>query len=144
MVFLPGSLVAIIASRSEKHGRGVAAPWPFLTVSRASTPYNRALVVIKFTIVSLRCNLTRTTYDITSGSELCNTMGRINLNKTDKKIISKLEEGRNVPANIAEELDLSRQYVQQRLRRLEEHGHVQNIGRGVYEMIDDPRDRPND
>jgi DNA-binding Lrp family transcriptional regulator len=71
-------------------------------------------------------------------------MNKIRLNETDENIISKLDEGRNVPANIAEELDLSRQYVQQRLRRLEEHGHVQNIGRGVYEMIDDPRDRPND
>ena len=58
-------------------------------------------------------------------------MDKIRLNETDKNIISKLE-------------DLSRQYVQQRLRRLEEHGHVQNIGRGVYEMIDDPRDRLND
>ena len=70
-------------------------------------------------------------------------MDKIRLNETDKKVISKLEEGRNVPANIAEELGLSRQYVQQRLRRLEEHGHVQNIGRGVYEMIDDPRNRSN-
>ena len=71
-------------------------------------------------------------------------MDKIRLNETDKNIISKLEKGRNVPANIAEELDLSRQYVQQRLRRLEEHGHVKNIGRGVYEMIDDPRDHLND
>lgn len=71
-------------------------------------------------------------------------MDRIRLNETDEKVISKLEEGRNVPANIAEELGLSRQYVQQRLQRLEEHGHVQNIGRGVYEMIDDPRDCPNE
>ena len=71
-------------------------------------------------------------------------MDKIRLNETDKKVIGELDEGRNVPANIAEQLDLSRQYVQQRLRRLEEHGHVQNIGRGVYEMIDDPRDRSND
>ena len=63
----------------------------------------------------------------------------IHLNETDDRILTKLQEGRNVPANIAEELDLSRQYVQQRLRRLEEHEHVRNIGRGVYELIDDPR-----
>ncbi|WP_136592332.1 winged helix-turn-helix transcriptional regulator [Salinigranum halophilum] len=47
---------------------------------------------------------------------------------------------RNGPANIADELDFSRQYIQQRLKRLEEHGYVQNIGRGVYELTSDPRD----
>ena len=39
----------------------------------------------------------------------------------------------------AQRLDFISQYVQQRLRRLEEHGHVQNIGSGVYEITDDPR-----
>ena len=66
-------------------------------------------------------------------------MDDVRLNETDKKILETLREGRNVPANVAEELDLTRQYIQQRLRRLEEHGYVQNIGRGVYETITDPR-----
>jgi predicted transcriptional regulator len=61
-------------------------------------------------------------------------MADIRLNDTDRDIIEKLREGRNVPANIAEELGLTRQYIQQRLQRMEEHGLVKNIGRGVYEL----------
>ncbi|WP_255196516.1 helix-turn-helix transcriptional regulator [Halorarius litoreus] len=64
----------------------------------------------------------------------------IRLSETDNAILSLLAEGRNVPANIADELDFTRQYVQQRLKRMEEHGIVQNIGRGVYEIVEDPRD----
>lgn len=64
-------------------------------------------------------------------------MAKIELNETDEAIIEILQEGRNVPANIADELDVSRQYVQQRLRRLREHGYVSNIGRGVYELEED-------
>ena len=67
-------------------------------------------------------------------------MSSIQLSDTDNEIIEILEEGRNAPLNIANRLDLTRQYVQQRLRRLEEHSHVQNIGSGVYELVDDPRD----
>jgi predicted transcriptional regulator len=64
-------------------------------------------------------------------------MTDIRLNETDQKIIERLEKGRNVPANIAEDLEFTRQYVQQRLRRMEEHGIVSNIGRGVYELNSD-------
>lgn len=71
-------------------------------------------------------------------------MGDIRLNETDEKILEILHEGRNVPANVAEELDFTRQYIQQRLRRLEEHGYIQNIGRGVYEIITDPRNADTD
>ena len=67
-------------------------------------------------------------------------MAEIRLNDTDLQLLECLAEGRNVPANIADELDFSRQYIQQRLKRLEEHGYVQNIGRGVYELVSDPRD----
>lgn len=66
-------------------------------------------------------------------------MPEIRLNETDEDIISLLHNGRNVPANLADELDLSRQYVQQRLKRMEEHGLIKNIGRGVYELVEDPR-----
>jgi len=65
-------------------------------------------------------------------------MGNIDLNDADKEIISALQEGRNVPANLAEELGYSRQYIQNRLKRLREHGIVQNIGRGVYEIAEEP------
>lgn len=67
-------------------------------------------------------------------------MPDISLNDTDEAVVDMLQEGRNVPANIAEELDLTRQYIQQRLQRLEEHGYIRNIGRGVYELVEDPRD----
>lgn len=67
-------------------------------------------------------------------------MPPIQLSDTDKAVLEILDEGRNAPSNIADQLDFTRQYVQQRLRRLEEHGHVRNIGSGVYEIVDDPRD----
>lgn len=67
-------------------------------------------------------------------------MAGINLNDTDRAIVEILVEGRNVPANIAEEIGVTRQYIQQRLKRLSEHGFVENIGRGVYELKEDPRD----
>ncbi|MFD1562802.1 hypothetical protein ACFR99_04490 [Haloarchaeobius amylolyticus] len=58
----------------------------------------------------------------------------------DDKILDVLTEGRNVPSNIADELDVTRQYVQQRLQLLEAADYVQNIGRGVYELVEDPRE----
>lgn len=67
-------------------------------------------------------------------------MPQIQLSDTDKAILDILKEGRNAPLNIADRLGFSRQYVHRRLRRLDEHGHVENIGSGVYELIDDPRD----
>jgi len=67
-------------------------------------------------------------------------MPQIRLSDTDRAVLEILEEGRNIPSNVADRLDFSRQYVQRRLQRLEEHGHVQNIGGGVYELQDDPRE----
>ena len=67
-------------------------------------------------------------------------MADIELNEADGKILNLLAEGRNVPANIADELDYSRQYVQNRITRLREHGYVTNVGRGVYELVEDPRE----
>ena len=57
----------------------------------------------------------------------------------DNQILDRLAEGRNVPSNLADDLDVSRQYVQQRLKLLEAADYVQNIGRGVYELLEDPR-----
>lgn len=66
-------------------------------------------------------------------------MPDIELNEADQKILDHLSGGRNVPANIADDLGYSRQYVQNRIKRLREHGYITNIGRGVYELVDDPR-----
>ncbi|MGM0592463.1 MAG: winged helix-turn-helix transcriptional regulator [Halobacteriota archaeon] len=64
-------------------------------------------------------------------------MTDIDLSKTDRAILDLLADGRNVPSNLADDLDLSRQHIQKRLKRLEEHGYVQNIGRGVYERLEE-------
>lgn len=64
-------------------------------------------------------------------------MTDIDLNEADLELISALQEGRNVPANLADDIGYSRQYVQNRLTRLREHGIVRNIGRGVYELTGD-------
>lgn len=65
----------------------------------------------------------------------------IELNETDDLIISELTEGRNLPSNLSEEIGRSRQYVQDRLKRLRETGVVSNLGNGLYELNDDWRAR---
>lgn len=66
-------------------------------------------------------------------------MGEIDLNQTDRRILDMLSEGRCTPNYIADELDLSRQHITNRLRRLEEHGLIKKVHRGLYELVDDPR-----
>lgn len=69
------------------------------------------------------------------------------LNAADESILENLLEGRdsgnpwgrNSPQNIADELDYSRQYVQNRLKMLQAANYVENIGGGVYEFRNDPR-----
>jgi repressor of nif and glnA expression len=64
------------------------------------------------------------------------------LNETDSLILDYLSEvGRATPALLKEVLldengkDFSSQYINQRLVRLEEHGHVRNVrDTGVYEL----------
>jgi predicted transcriptional regulator len=58
----------------------------------------------------------------------------------DDEIVAVLSNGRNLATNIADETDLSRQYVSTRLAELSEAGHVTNVGNGLYELIDDPRE----
>lgn len=62
------------------------------------------------------------------------------LNTADKEILDKLHEGRNLPQNIARDLGYSRQYIYNRLRTLQEKGYVENIGGGLYELQQDPRE----
>ena len=63
------------------------------------------------------------------------------LNETDKDVIGHLSQrGNDVPANIGDRLGQSRQYIHRRLQLLEAAGHVENIGRGVYALRNDPRD----
>jgi predicted transcriptional regulator len=56
----------------------------------------------------------------------------------DEQICEVLRDGRNLATNIADDTDLSRQYVSNRLGELAEAGHVENIGNGLYELADEP------
>jgi predicted transcriptional regulator len=48
--------------------------------------------------------------------------------------------GDNVPANICDNIDGAKKYVNRRLRRLEENDYVSNKGRGVYQLTDKGRE----
>lgn len=70
------------------------------------------------------------------------------LNRTDEIILDYLgDEGRATPAILEEVVDekgdgesVSRSYINQRLVRLHEHNHIENVrDKGVYELVDDPR-----
>jgi len=67
-------------------------------------------------------------------------MGEIPLNPTDRAILDMLEDGRCTPAFIAEEKGYTRGNVKNRLDRLVEHGYVERLHRGLYQLVDDPRE----
>lgn len=64
------------------------------------------------------------------------------LNDADEAILDALTEGREeghpwgrqLPKNLADDLDYSRQYIQNRLQILSAGGFVRNIGGGLYEV----------
>lgn len=60
------------------------------------------------------------------------------LNETDEKILAELRAGRVTPGYLAEELDISRPYASERLKRLFEHKHIERPASGLYELVDDP------
>ena len=63
------------------------------------------------------------------------------LNSTDEEILAFMRErGRVTPGWVAEETDNPRAYVSQRLKRLKEHGHVDQPHRGLWDLVDDPRE----
>lgn len=61
------------------------------------------------------------------------------LNETDEAILDELGEGRVTPQYIADQLDISRPYASEKLKRFVEHGHVEKLASGLYELKDDPR-----
>ena len=67
-------------------------------------------------------------------------MEDIDLNPTDNAILDRLQEGRASPTYIADRDEYSRQNVTNRLQRLVEHGYVQRLAPGLYELVEDPRD----
>jgi len=68
------------------------------------------------------------------------------LNETDREILAFLAEdgGRVTPSWVAEETGNKRAYVSQRLKRLKEHGHVKQPYRGLWELVEDPREGSDD
>ena len=68
------------------------------------------------------------------------------LNDADRVILDILQEGRATPTLVRRILedrgnDYSRQYISQRITRLTEHGHLENLhDTGVYSIVDDPRE----
>lgn len=63
-------------------------------------------------------------------------MTGIDVNEADEKIVRELLKGRNRPSNLARQLDYTREYVSQRLKRLREHGVVNRPDSGIYEITD--------
>lgn len=69
------------------------------------------------------------------------------LRSVDRALLRYLDEGRVTPAYARKRLDAedvgdySGGYVQQRLARLAEHAHAENLlATGLYELVDDPRE----
>jgi len=58
---------------------------------------------------------------------------------TDRLILRELLDGRNLGANIADEIDRHQKTVTRRLNQLEDYDVVENIGRGVYELTEKGR-----
>ena len=72
------------------------------------------------------------------------------LNELDDRILNALANGRATPTLLKkifekDGTDVSRQYINQRMKRLSEHDHIDNLfDTGVYELISDPRSNTDD
>lgn len=81
-----------------------------------------------------------------SGVEARGVLEIDDLRRIDQTLLDYLHEGRVTPIYCKRRLegdghDYSRGYVQQRLNRLVEHNHAENLlNVGLYELVEDPRD----
>lgn len=74
------------------------------------------------------------------------------LREIDRIILDFLQEGRVTPVYLRERIiaegvrdSITEQYCQQRLKRLVEHDHVENLlSVGLYQLSTDPRECDND
>lgn len=64
--------------------------------------------------------------------------GEIDLNPTDRAILEHLRDGRCTPHYLSEKTGYTRGNVTSRLARLVEHGIVEKLHKGLYELVDDP------
>ena len=58
------------------------------------------------------------------------------MREIDRRIMKALSENANVPANIADELSVTRQYMYRQLNELVDSGEVKALGRGVYSVTE--------
>lgn len=63
------------------------------------------------------------------------------LGPADEKLLDLLDVGRITAPFAAEKTGYNTQYLRDQLTRLEEHNHVQKLHEGLYELVEDPRDR---
>ncbi|MEE6210771.1 hypothetical protein U3A55_11475 [Salarchaeum sp. III] len=61
----------------------------------------------------------------------------------DEAILDLLRDGRITAPFVVEETGYSLQYVRERLTRLVEHGNVEKVHEGLYELVADPREEYN-
>ena len=65
----------------------------------------------------------------------------IKLNDADRAILEEMKRGRITAAYLDRRIDWSREYITQRLRRLNEHGIVANLeDTGLYELQVSPEE----
>lgn len=70
------------------------------------------------------------------------------LREIDRHLLDFLQESRITPVYARERItddgirkNITNEYLQQRLKRFEEHGHVRNLyDIGLYELVSDPRE----
>jgi len=60
--------------------------------------------------------------------------------ENDEKVLKVLKEGRANPLYIREESGVAKQRVNESLDRLRSAGWVRKVTRGLYELVEDPRD----
>ena len=73
------------------------------------------------------------------GTQPAPVLDESDLNDTDKRLLDLLHDGRITPQYAADELEISRTYSSERLKRLVEHGHVDRVAGGLYGLANDPR-----
>lgn len=65
---------------------------------------------------------------------------RMKIRPVDFSILARLLEGRNVASNLHRELDVTHQYVNERLAQMEDYGLIDRIGpsetSGLYEITE--------
>lgn len=78
---------------------------------------------------------------IQGGVEYIRVVMGIPLNEADEEILQLLAEARQTPKSLAEQTELSRPYISDRLTRLREHGLITRVSTGLYELADLGEDR---